>query len=426
MQAEVTVWKALAGNPLRFLTSSWPWRSFAYVASTTLIGPVVLCLLVGAIFAGAALSLILVGVLILMSIPLLGVGIGAVERRRLRLMRHAVPSPHAAMPADARLRQRMAFRRREPASLRELGYAVITGVLVWPVMGAALQFTLLVVVLLLITPFAARYDTVSMGPWQIESFTEALPFALVGAPLWWAMSAYVLTLLAAAQAELARALLGPREDELRRHIAELRRSRLDLVDAFETERRRIERHLHDGVQQRLVGLTMTLGLAEYDLPDGEPKRLVERAHAEAEAALADLREAVRGIHPRVLVDHGLEAAVREVADRSPLPVTVRFAIPDRLPPPVEAAAYFMVSEALANVAKHAQASTCEVAGWVTADRLVVTVRDDGVGGAEPSAGTGLPGLVTRLDALGGTLDITSPPGGPTTLRMESPRHLDPV
>jgi signal transduction histidine kinase len=239
-----------------------------------------------------------------------------------------------------------------------------------------------------------------------------------------AFSSYLLTVVAAAEAELAKALLGPREDELRRSIAELRRSLLDLVDAFETERARIERHLHDGVEQRLVGLTMTLGLAELDLPEGESRRLVVKAHSEAEAALADLREAVRGIHPRVLVDHGLEAAVREVADRSPLPVAVRMSLVERLPAPIEAAAYFVVSEGLGNVAKHTRAQRCEVDGWIAGDRLVVTVTDDGAGGADPTAGTGLTGLVTRLDALGGTLDLSSPPGGPTRLRMESPCRLD--
>jgi signal transduction histidine kinase len=218
-------------------------------------------------------------------------------------------------------------------------------------------------------------------------------------------------------------MLGPREQELQRNLAELRRSRLDLVDAFETERVRIERHLHDGVQQRLVGLTMTLGLAELDLPEGDGRRLVVKAHAEAEAALADLRAAVRGIHPRVLVDHGLEAAVREVADRMLLPVTLQLSVPMRLPPPIEAAAYFVVSEALANVAKHAQAATCEVSGWVDHDRLVITVQDDGIGGARLGAGTGLTGLVTRLDALGGTLDVDSPSGGPTRLKMECPCRL---
>ncbi|HEY4572229.1 MAG TPA: ATP-binding protein, partial [Kribbella sp.] len=149
-------------------------------------------------------------------------------------------------------------------------------------------------------------------------------------------------------------------------------------------------------------------------------------HAEAEAALADLRAAVRGIHPRVLVDHGLEAAVREVADRMPLPVTVQVSLPSRLPPPIEAAAYFVVSEALANVAKHARATKCEVSGFLDHEQLIITVADDGVGGAEPGksgAGTGLTGLVTRLDALGGRLDVDSPPGGPTRLRMECPCRL---
>jgi signal transduction histidine kinase len=152
--------------------------------------------------------------------------------------------------------------------------------------------------------------------------------------------------------------------------------------------------------------------------------LVVKAHGEAEAALADLREAVRGIHPRVLVDHGLEAAVREVADRSPLPVSVRMTLPGRLPSPIEGAAYFVVSEALGNVAKYALANRCEVEGWVAGDRLIVTITDDGVGGAALGGGTGLTGLVTRLDALGGTLDLSSPPGGPTRLRMECPCRLD--
>jgi signal transduction histidine kinase len=123
-----------------------------------------------------------------------------------------------------------------------------------------------------------------------------------------------------------------------------------------------------------------------------------------------------------LVDHGLEAAVREVADRMPLPVTVQLST-TRLPRPIEAAAYFVVSEALANVAKHAHATKCDVSGWVDRERLVIAIQDDGIGGARLGAGTGLTGLVTRLDALGGTLDVDSPPGGPTRLRMECPCRL---
>ncbi len=415
-----TAWQALGSNPLRFLSSSWPWRSFGYVVTTALVAVPVLGLLVVSVVVGVVTSPLLVGIVILASVPLVGVTVGAVERRRLRLMRYDVRSPHAALPAGLPLRKRLAFRRREPAALRELGYAAVLGVLLGLLSILVAGLTLGNLVVLLLSPVIAQFETVSVGPFQLDQPAEALPLALVVGPLWWVVSAYVVTVLAGAQAELARAMLGPREEELREQVAALRRSRLDLVDAFETERKRIERHLHDGVQQRLVGLTMTLGLAELELPDGEGRRLVHKAHGEAEAALADLREAVRGIHPRVLVDHGLAAAVREVADRSVVPVEVSIALPSRLSAPVEAAAYFVVSEGLANVAKHSGATTSAVRGWITGDRLVVTVADDGSGGAVVGAGSGLTGLVTRLDALGGTLTVTSPEGGPTELRMECP------
>lgn len=425
-----TVWQALGGNPLRFLGSSWPWRSFAYLLTTPLVAAPTLVALVGTAGIGLATSPVVIGIVVLSSIPLYGVVVGRVERWRLRLMGYTIASPHPEMPPGTGRMRRYLFRRREPASFRELGYAVVLAILLGVLSAVVAQFTIGTVVIALISPLVAAVDTVSLGPWQAETALGALPIALVLGPLWFVISAYVATLFAAGQAELARALLGPRETELREQVAALRRSRLDLVDAFETERRRIERHLHDGVQQRLVGLTMTLGLAELELgptADAAGKDLVRKAHGEAEAALADLREAVRGIHPRVLVDLGLEAAVREVADRSPVPVEVAIGLPHRLPPPVEAAAYFVVSEALSNTAKHAAATRCTVRGWLAGDQLVVTVTDDGRGGAAigganggTTAGTGLAGLVTRLDALGGTLTVTSPDGGPTELRMECP------
>jgi signal transduction histidine kinase len=204
-------------------------------------------------------------------------------------------------------------------------------------------------------------------------------------------------------------------------VADLRRSRVDLVDAFETERRRIERDLHDGVQQRLVALTMALGRAELDVPDGPGLVAVQDAHRQAEEALAELRGTIRGIHPRVLVDHGLAAAVHELADRSDLPVTVDIRLAHRLPAAVEQAAYYVVSEALTNVTRHAGARRAGVHAWLRDDTFVLTVEDDGVGGATADGtGTGLAGLVVRLDALGGTLRVTSPPGGPTEVRMECP------
>ncbi|WP_433023084.1 sensor histidine kinase [Kribbella sp. CA-294648] len=425
MERPDTAWAALRSR--RYLVSSWPWRSYAYLLSSVPVGLLTITLLVGAAALCAVLSPILVGILLMAAFPLIGVAIGVVERWRVRLMIPAgVPSPHAAILPGYSRRARLTFRRRERASIRALGYGVLLGVFVWPLSTVFAGLSAAVLGVTLATPFVASVDEVGMGPWILNTTLEGVIFLVAFAPPWYVVTSYILGALAGAEAELAKALLGPREEELRRNVAELRRSRLDLVDAFETERARIERHLHDGVQQRLVGLTMTLGLAELDLPEGEGKRLVVKAHGEAEAALADLREAVRGIHPRVLIDHGLEAAVREVADRSPLPVSVRMALPQRFATPIEAAAYFVVSEALGNVAKHAQATHCAVEGWVSGDRLVVTVTDDGVGGAtlESTTGTGLAGLVTRLDALGGTLDLSSPPGGPTRLRMECPCRLD--
>jgi signal transduction histidine kinase len=420
---EKTVWAALASP--RYLISSWPWRSYAYLLTSVPLGVLSIGVLVGIAGLGAVLSPILVGVLMLMAFPLLGAAIGYVERRRAGLMLvDGIPSPHAALPPGLSPRARLTFRRREQASMRALGYGFVFGVFVWPLSALIGGISAMVLGITLATPFlAGDGEDVAMWSWKLNSFWEGLLFTVLFAPVFYAVSSYLLGVLAGAEASLAKAMLGPRQEELQRNLAQLRRSRLDLVDAFETERARIERHLHDGVQQRLVGLTMTLGLAELDLPEGEGRRLVVKAHAEAEAALADLRAAVRGIHPRVLVDHGMQAAAREVADRMPLPVTLNITLPDRLPAPIEAAAYFVISEALANVAKHARATSCEVSGWVDRGRLVITVQDDGIGGARPGAGTGLTGLVTRLDALGGTLDVDSPPGGPTRLRMECPCRL---
>ncbi|MET7281064.1 sensor domain-containing protein [Kribbella sp. NPDC005582] len=422
MERPLTGWQALASP--RFLISSWPWRAYLYLFTSVPVGLLTICVLIGLTAASALLSPIVIGILLLPLFPLAGVLIGGAERWRAGLMLMAgISSPHAVTPASLSLREKLKFRRREQASMRELGYGFVLGVLVWPFSAAVAGLSAAVLGVTIVTPVLADTEQVGMGPWTLDTVGEGLLFSVTFGPVFYVISSYLVGVLAAAEASLAKAMLGPRQEELQRNVAELRRSRLDLVDAFETERARIERHLHDGVQQRLVGLTMTLGLAELDLPEGEGRRLVVKAHSEAEAALADLREAVRGIHPRVLVDLGLEAAIREVADRSPMPVDVSMLLDSRLPPPIEAAAYFVVSEALSNAAKHAQATRCEVAGRLDGELLVITVTDNGVGGATVGAGTGLTGLVTRLDALGGTLVVDSPPGGPTRLRMECPCRL---
>lgn len=207
-----------------------------------------------------------------------------------------------------------------------------------------------------------------------------------------------------------------------RRVHELTRSRVRLADAFEAERRRIERDLHDGAQQQLVALTMTLGLAEMQLAGtgSEAAALVTRGRREALRALGQLRELIRGVHPQVLTDHGLAAAVAEIAERVPVPVAVSIDLPHRLPALVESTAYFTVTEALANAAKHSGATEIAIAGSMAGDRLVLLITDDGRGGADPAAGTGLTGLADRLAILRGRLSVSSPAGGPTQLRVEVP------
>jgi len=204
-------------------------------------------------------------------------------------------------------------------------------------------------------------------------------------------------------------------------IQELTTSRAGAVDAQAAELRRIERDLHDGAQARLVALAMDLGMAEEKL-EREPeaaRQLVGEARAEARKALVELRELVQGIHPPVLSDRGLEAAVAALAARSPVPVTVSSEVPERAAAPVESAAYFTVAEALTNAAKHSNASRIDVRLSRRGGILVVEVDDDGAGGADP-AGGGLTGLRRRVEALDGRLSVFSPPGGGTQLRAELP------
>jgi signal transduction histidine kinase len=208
--------------------------------------------------------------------------------------------------------------------------------------------------------------------------------------------------------------------ELRARIEDLRASRARLVEAGDAERRRLERDLHDGAQSRLVALALKLRLARMKVePGSEAAALLEESSAELQASLDELRELARGIHPAILTDRGLEAALRAVADRASVPVSVAVAA-DELPPTVETAIYFVVAEALTNVAKYAGASSATVTVNRAATRLTVEVVDDGAGGADVAAGSGLRGLEDRVAALDGRLEIHSPPGGGTRLHAAIP------
>ncbi len=237
-----------------------------------------------------------------------------------------------------------------------------------------------------------------------------------------AIGPWPITTVAAADAWVAKALLGPsRAEELEHRVRKLTQTRAGMVDAADAERRRLERDLHDGTQQRLVSLAMNLGMARAEATTAEEARAaIAEAHEAAKSALAELRDLVRGMHPAVLEDRGLDAALSGVTARMPIPVRLTVDLPKRPPPVIEAVAYFVVSEGLANIAKHANASHAEVFVRRYGDRLHVIVSDDGAGGADPADGSGLDGLARRVESVDGTFEIDSPPGGPTLLTVDLP------
>ncbi|MGW0420193.1 sensor histidine kinase [Streptomyces sp. NPDC003015] len=407
-----------------FLLSAWPWRSVGYLLSGAVAGLVALAGIVTLAVVGGALTLVLVGLPLLVMLALSGVVVARVERRRLRLVdADPVPDPHRA-PAATGLWAWLTTRLREQSTWRELGYTLLFAGLLWPVDALAVTVALLFPVSMTAAPLLMA--TVGDGReakvikhWTVTTWPTAFAVAVLGLLLL-AAGLYALGVVAGARAGLTRSLIASRDGELDARVVELSRSRVRLVDAFEAERRRIERDLHDGAQQRLVALTMTLGLARLDAPPGPLADQLAKAHDEAGKALAELRELIQGIHPKVLADYGLTAAVADAADRSVIPVDVDLPVPGRLDQAVEAAAYFVVCEALANVAKHSGAGRAQVRGRHTRGRLLLEVRDDGRGGADPSAGSGLTGLADRVSVLDGTLSLSSPPGGPTLLRVEFP------
>ncbi len=213
-----------------------------------------------------------------------------------------------------------------------------------------------------------------------------------------------------------------RTEELEQRVEVLTESRAEVVDAADAERRRIERDLHDGAQQRLVSLAMNLGMARESLSDVDDRarEVIAAAHDEAKQALTELRQLVRGLHPAVLDHRGLDAALSGIAARSPVPAHLSVDVTKRPSPTVEAIAYFVVSEALTNVAKHASAKAVDITVRRVGDVLYLTIRDDGVGGADPARGSGLRGLSQRVSSVDGTLRVSSPAGGPTVITVELP------
>jgi signal transduction histidine kinase len=343
------------------------------------------------------------------------------ERGRFAVMLGTdIPAP--PLPGSGGWLRRLWATLSSGAAWRTVLYALIR----FPL--STLQFVLVTVVwsLALVLITAPAYDwALPGGGAHIAGHLIRYPGALITgvlAGLVLLLAAPALTRwMAAGDAAVARGLLGSGREELTARIGELETSRAKVMDAAEMERMRIERDLHDGAQQRLVSLAMELGRAKAKFgtdPDAAAE-IVGQAHEQAKEALAELRNLVRGVHPPVLSDRGLDAALSGLAALSPVPVTVSVELPSRPPAAIEAIAYFVVAEALTNIAKHAHAHHARILVVRVDDQLSVEVTDDGVGGADP-AGQGLSGLAARVAGVDGQFRVTSPAGGPTTLEVTLP------
>ncbi|MEE6261715.1 sensor domain-containing protein [Plantactinospora sonchi] len=420
----------------RFLLSGWPWRSAGYVLTTGPVVlaaglPLVLLALPWVVFLAAladgdqplgalAALLVLGAVLVLAFGPAVALPLAALERWRLRLVDTRPLRSGHRRPAAPGLWPWLRTRYTDAATWRDLGYAVLLLTVV-PVLHLVALTGVALIGIMVASPLLVADGPVSLGLDQASTVGEAVPYAVTGLVLLPAVP-YLLAASAGVHGVLARLLLGDSAgDLLRAELVEVARSRARLVDAFEAERRRIERDLHDGAQQRLVNLTIQLGLARLDMPAGTPAAsALAQAHEQAKQLMAELRELIHGIRPQLLTDRGLPAALDELADRAPVPVTVRADLPDRPPVQLEDIVYFVVAEALANVAKHSAATRAAVDVHERAGVLAVEVTDDGRGGADPSHGTGLTGLADRVAVADGRLLLSSPDGGPTVLRVELP------
>jgi signal transduction histidine kinase len=385
---------------------------------------------------GAGLLITLIGIPVLLLTLLSGRLISVVDRSRAKaLLGESVASPFRKLGVEHGIWSRFKAVIGDAASWKALAYGVIMlpfgiitfafTVAVWTLAFRGLTWAVWGWAEAIPDDTYVLWERTPLSPWEYV-YLAVVQFAAGLVAL--AIAPRLVRLLARVHLALIRGLIGRgHTSELEERVTRLSESREASVDAAEAERRRIERDLHDGAQQRLVAVAMDLGLARERLVasgDERTAELVGNAHDEAKRAITELRELVRGIHPAVLTDRGLDAAISALAARCPVPVDVHVDPgvdePRRPPAPVETAAYFVVAEALTNVAKHARASSARVRVLRRDDAIVVEVNDDGVGGAVAGEIGGLAGLRDRVLAVQGTLRIASPPGGPTTLLAELP------
>jgi signal transduction histidine kinase len=371
--------------PARFAYDRHTWKEIAHLLANLPAALVGFVYVVTVLSVGAGLTVTVVG------LPLLAAGLmgarllGRLERSRAR----ALLGVRVDEPSRLPWRGRGGFLQRLWSALRDpVGWRT------------------------------ALYGFIRL-PWGILTFVTTLTSLFV----LWPVLPFIARGLANADRAMVRGLLSP-SDELERRIAELESDRGVVVDTAAADLRRIERDLHDGAQARLVNLAMGLGLAKEKLLEGQADEqvaaMVDEAHGEVKLALRELRDLARGIHPAVLTDRGLDAALSSVASRCTVPVKVTVDLAERPAAAIEGIAYFTVSELLQNVSKHSAARSAAVEVWRSETRLLIQVWDDGRGSARLDGGTGMKGLADRLGAVDGLFVVDSPEGGPTTVTAELP------
>ncbi len=407
------------------------WKESAHLLADLFVGIATFTVVVTMLSLSAGMMITLVGLPLLVGTIVIGRFFGVIERLRAKALLDVDLPGFRPVEWQGGIFQRAKQALTDPPGWKGLLYGVL--LLPWGILAFTATIVLWSVAWTFVSlplwgwavdgppEFTIRDHTYYIHGWSLASATILV--AVIGLLLAAALPRIVHG-LAMADRALIRGLLSPNsEEELARRVSELEVSRDASVESSASELRRIERDLHDGAQQRLVSLAMNLGMAKDRLRDSDDERaktMVEQAHDEAKQAITELRDLVRGIHPAVLTDRGLDAAVSALIARCPVPVTLQSDLPRRLPPAVEATAYFVVAESLTNIAKHSRARRATVQLAERDGQLLVEVHDDGIGGATDAAGGGLRGLRDRVAGVEGRLRIASPEGGPTVISVELP------
>jgi signal transduction histidine kinase len=407
----------------RDLVDPRTYTRIAYLLVAGVFGVIEFTFLVTALSTGVGLAVTLIGIPILIASVYAWGWLAEIERRTIgALTGNHIASPYRPLP-DHGWWERLRARLADPATWKDLTFLFLQfpfGLLSFIVATTVLSVA--VASLTLPLWYWAIPDGVQMGVTEVDTIGEALAFVPLGALLVW-VGIPALGWLGRFYGAYAELLLGSNEDPaVTAQMSDLRDARARIIEAADAERRRIERDLHDGAQQRLVALSINLRMAEKRAAEGDPAaaELVRSAGEEAGLALKELRDLARGIHPAMLTNRGLAAALDDLASRASVPVELVAVPPQRLSDQVESTIYFLVSECLANVGKHAEATQATVAVTVVGEEVEVVVKDDGVGGADLGNGSGLQGLEDRVGALDGCVDIDSPAGSGTTVMATIP------